>query len=329
MATIRDVAKLAGVSVATVSRVLNQNGYVNEDTEKRVKKAIEQLNYKPNEVARTLFKKTSKTIGLIVPDISNPFFPELVRAVEDVMNIYDYTVILCNSDEKSEKEKQYIEILKQKYVDGIILTTNQLESDEVMELGVPVVVLDRPSMHSFPSVIADNYGGARLATRHLYDIGCRKIAHIQGPTHVVNAMERFRGYRDEMQELGLWNEQLIIQGNYQLKQAKEATLRALQEHKMDGIFAGNDAMAVGALKAVQQLGLRVPEDVAIIGYDGIPLTEMTTPELSTISQPIYEMGAIAARILVKKIEAKPLEQLHYVLPVKLVERQSTQRRGTR
>ncbi|WP_027407986.1 LacI family DNA-binding transcriptional regulator [Anoxybacteroides tepidamans] len=325
MATIRDVAKLAGVSVATVSRVLNQNGYVNEDTEKRVRKAIEQLNYKPNEVARTLFKKTSKTIGLIVPDISNPFFPELVRAVEDVMNIYDYTVILCNSDEKNEKEKQYIEVLKQKYVDGIILTTTELAMEEVLELDVPVVILDRPSMPAFPSVVADNYGGARLATRHLYDIGCRKIAHIQGPPHVVNAMQRFSGYRDEMQSLGLWDENLIIQGNYQLKQAKEATLQALKEYQVDGIFAGNDAMAVGALKAVQQLGLRVPEDVAIIGYDGIPLTEMTTPELSTISQPIYEMGAIAARILVKQIEGKPLEQIHYMLPVELIERQSTRR----
>jgi LacI family transcriptional regulator len=321
MATIRDVAKLAGVSVATVSRVLNQNGYVNEETEKRVRQAIEHLNYKPNEVARTLFKKTSKTIGLIVPDISNPFFPELVRAVEDVTNIYDYTVILCNSDEKSEKEKEYIEVLKQKYVDGIILTTNQLELAEVSEL--PVVVLDRPLNHSFPSVIADNYGGARLATRHLYEIGCRRIAHIQGPLHVVNAVERFKGYRDEMQELGLWNENLVILGNYQLNQAKEAVLHALKEHEMDGIFAGNDVMAVGALKAVQQLGLRVPEDVAIIGYDGIPLTEMTTPELSTISQPIYEMGAIAARLLVKKIEGQPLEQIHHVLPVQLVQRQST------
>ncbi|GCD81017.1 LacI family transcriptional regulator [Parageobacillus thermoglucosidasius] len=325
MATIRDVAKLAGVSVATVSRVLNQNGYVNEETEKRVRQAMKELNYKPSEVARALFKKTSKTIGLIVPDITNPFFPELVRAVEDVMNIYDYTVILCNSDEKTEKEKKYIEVLKQKYVDGIILTTNQLELEEVSEWNVPMVVLDRPLSHNYPSVIADNYGGARLATKHLYDIGCRKIAHIQGPSHVVNAMERFRGYRDEMMELGLWDERLVILGNYQLKKAKEAVIEALNKYDIDGIFAGNDAMAVGALKAVQQLGFRVPKDIAIIGYDGIPLTEMTTPELSTISQPIYDMGAIAARILIKQIEGKPLEKLHYVLPVELVVRQSTRR----
>ncbi|BDG45179.1 LacI family transcriptional regulator [Parageobacillus caldoxylosilyticus] len=325
MATIRDVAKLAGVSVATVSRVLNQNGYVNEETEKRVRQAMKELNYKPSEVARALFKKTSKTIGLIVPDITNPFFPELVRAVEDVMNIYDYTVILCNSDEKTEKEKEYMEVLKQKYVDGIILTTNQLELEEVSEWDIPIVVLDRPLNHDYPSVIADNYGGARLATKHLYDIGCRKIAHIQGPLHVVNAMERFRGYRDEMMALGLWDERLVILGNYQLKQAKEAVIEALNKYDIDGIFAGNDAMAVGALKAVQQLGLRVPDDIAIIGYDGIPLTEMTTPELSTISQPIYEMGAIAARILIKQIEGKPLEKLHYVLPIELVVRQSTRK----
>ncbi|PJW16516.1 LacI family transcriptional regulator [Geobacillus stearothermophilus] len=327
MATIRDVAKRAGVSVATVSRVLNQNGYVNEETERRVRQAMKELNYKPNEVARALFKKTSKTVGLIVPDITNPFFPELVRAVEDVMNIYDYTVILCNSDEKVEKEREYIEVLKQKYVDGVILTTNQFAPEEVEEWDVPIVVLDRPLHERYSSVVADNYEGARLATRHLYEVGCRRIAHIQGPNHVVNAMERFRGYQDEMRALGLGDRQLVIQGNYQLKQAKEAVMAALAEHDMDGIFAGNDAMAVGALKAVQQCGLRVPDDIAIIGYDGIPLTEMTTPELSTVSQPIYEMGAMAARILIKQIEGKPLEKLHYQLPVQLVVRQSTSRRG--
>jgi LacI family transcriptional regulator len=325
MATIRDVAKLAGVSVATVSRVLNQNGYVNKETEKRVKQAIEQLNYKPNEVARTLFKKTSRTIGLIVPDISNPFFPELVRAVEDVMNIYDYTVILCNSDEKGEKEKEYIDILKQRYVDGIILTTNQLTIGEVSKIDVPVVVLDRPLDHSLPSVIANNYEGARRATRHLYDIGCRRIAHIQGPLHVVNAVERFNGYRDEMKDLGLWDEQLVFLGDYNLKLAKEVTLHALQTLSIDGIFAGNDVMAVGALKAAQQLDLDVPNDVAIIGYDNIPLSEMTTPELSTVSQPIYQMGAMAARLLVKKIEGQSIEQSQHKLPVQLIQRKSTMR----
>lgn len=323
MATMREVAKLAGVSVATVSRVLNQNGYVNQETEKRVREAIQQLNYKPNEVARSLYKKSSRTIGLIVPDISNPFFPELVRAVEDVMNIYDYTVILCNSDEKGEKEKEYIEILKQRYVDGLILTTNQLTSEELSDINVPVVVLDRPLDHTFPSVVANNYEGARMATRHLYEQGCRKIAHIQGPLHVVNAVERFQGYQDEMKELGLWDSSLVFTGNYQLKEAKEVTLQALMTKKIDGIFAGNDVMAAGALKAAQQVGMQVPNDIAIIGYDNIPLAEMTTPELTTISQPIYDMGAIAARLLVKKIEGKPIDRLHHVLPVKLVQRKST------
>ena len=323
MATMREVAKLAGVSVATVSRVLNQNGYVNQETEKRVKEAIQTLNYKPNEVARSLYKKSSRTIGLIVPDISNPFFPELVRAVEDVMNIYDYTVILCNSDEKGDKEKEYIDILKQRYVDGIILTTNQLTSEELSHINVPVVVLDRPLDHSFPSVVANNYEGARMATNYLYKQGCRRIAHIQGTLHVVNALERFRGYQDEMKSLGLWDETLVFIGNYQMSEAKIATMEALTNQKIDGIFAGNDVMAAGALKAAQQLGLRVPEDLAIIGYDNIPLAEMTTPELTTISQPIYDMGAIAARLLVKKIEGKPIDQIHHVLPVKLVRREST------
>lgn len=327
MATIKDVSKLAGVSVATVSRVLNQNGYVHTDTEQKVLKAIKALNYTPNFVARSLSNKKTSTVGLLVPDITNPFFPELARAVEDVMQLYGYTVILCNSDESTAKEKQYIEILKQKYIDGLIVASNALSIEDVREFDMPVVVVDRMvEGDTIPTVMSDNRQGARMATEFLLGQGCRKIAHIRGPEHLLNAEERCQGYLDIVQHVDWFDRSLIISGKYEMKQAMEATLELLTLHPdVDGIFAGNDMMAIGAMRAVQVLGRTIPYEIEIVGYDGIALGEIVFPELTTIAQPIYDMGALAARMLIKQIEKQPLDLLHYRLDVQLVERGTTRK----
>lgn len=191
MSTIKDVAKLAGVSVATVSRVLNKNGYVHEDTLKKVERAIEMLDYKPSTVARSLYNKKSRLIGLVVPNIVNPFFPEVARAVEDVAHKQGYTVVLCNSDESLEKEKQYIDVLRQNNVDGFIVATNPQNSVNYMNLSVPVVAIDRMFNERIPAVYADNYAGSQAATKLLIDKGCKHIAHIRGPRDVSTANERF------------------------------------------------------------------------------------------------------------------------------------------
>ncbi|WP_027414914.1 LacI family DNA-binding transcriptional regulator [Aneurinibacillus terranovensis] len=326
MANIRDVSKLAGVSVATVSRVLNQNGYVHPDTEQKVLKAINELNYIPNFVARSLSNKKTKTIGLIVPDITNPFFPELARAVEDVMKIYGYTVILCNSDEDEEKEKHYFQILKQKYIDGLILATASMPISDMQAFDVPIVVIDRIVSQGIPTVVAKNKEGARLATRLLLKQGCKKVAHLRGPESVINARERCEGYVDVVREKEWFHPNLIIQGNYEIKKAFHETMKLLTEQPdVDGIFAGNDLMAIGAMKAAQQLKIRIPDELAIIGFDGITLGEMIFPELSTVAQPIYDMGAIGARMLIKLIENSPVDKLYQQLDVQFIERGTTRK----
>lgn len=177
MVSIRDVAEKSGVSVATVSRVLNNKGYVSEDTRKKVEQVIEELNYKPNAVARSLFKKQSKTIGFMVPDIMNPFFPELACVVEDTANALGYNVILCNSDENAEKEQRYLNVLQQNYVDGLIVSSNTLHAEQVHKLNIPVVSIDREINKDIPTIVVENKKGARLATKFLKE-NRKHIAHI-------------------------------------------------------------------------------------------------------------------------------------------------------
>ncbi|MEK3888390.1 LacI family DNA-binding transcriptional regulator [Bacillus sp. FSL K6-3431] len=324
MVSIKDVAKHAGVSVATVSRVLNDKGYVSVDTRKKVEESIEELKYKPNEVARSLFKKQSKTIGLIVPDIMNPYFPELARAVEDTAAGLGYNVILCNSDEDEEKEQRYLDVLLQKYVDGIIVSSNTLKAKTIHELNIPVVSIDREISKDIPTIVVDNKKGARMATSFLKKIGRQKIAHIRGPNHVVNAAERCEGYKDVVSKEPWFKESYIVNGNYHMETSTEVTLQLLQLHpEIDGIFAANDTMAIGTIKAAHQLGLKVPEDISIIGFDGITLSKATTPELTTIAQPMYDLGEKAATMLVRLIEGDQLEKNFYQLDIKLIERHST------
>jgi LacI family transcriptional regulator len=328
MTTIKDVAHEAEVSVATVSRVLNNVGYVNEETRKRVEKAISKLNYKPNAVARSLFKKQSKTIALIVPDIKNPFFPEIARAIEDVMNKKEYTLILCNSDEKEEKERKYLEVMKQKYVDGVIIVTSTLTPKHIEETGIPIVALDRPIAHSIPSVSVNNFDGARQAVQYLKSIGCKKIAHVRGPENIINSDERFNGYLAEVKQEPWFNEEYIVTGNFNVVQTTEVTKKFFTENPdVDGIFAGNDYMAVGVIKAAVEMGLRVPDDLAVIGFDGIQLCQLTSPELTTMAQPIYEMGYTAAELLLDMIEGRTVPKMHHEFEVRLIERQSTRIMG--
>ncbi|MUG43483.1 LacI family DNA-binding transcriptional regulator [Paenibacillus woosongensis] len=326
MISIKDVAKHAGVSVATVSRVLNNSGYVGQDTRVKVEKAIKELNYKPNEVARSLFKKQSSTIGLIVPDIMNPFFPELARAVEDTAIQLGYNVILCNSDGDEKKEQNYLDVLQQQYVNGIIVSSNTLTAAQIERLNIPVVSIDRVISKGLPTIVVENKKGAMMATRFLQSKGCRRIGHIKGNSRVLNAEERCEGYMEIVGQDPWFNETYIAEGQYDMQSSIQATLELLQRHPdIDGIFAANDIMAIGAIKAAYQLGKKVPEDIAIIGFDGISLSKATTPELTTIEQPIYEMGEKATKLLVSLMEQQQTAdpESYKVLDVTLIEREST------
>ncbi len=330
MATIRDVAKLAGVSVATVSRVLNKNGYVNQDTKEKVQQAIRMLQYEPNTMAKGLASRKTETLALILPNISNPFFAELGRAVEDVAQTYGYTVVLCNSDNDTDKEQKYIQIMKSRYVDGILFASHTLLTVDVVELNksaIPLVVLDRAPLNAPCLVVrSKNNEGAKLAVQHLLDSGCTKIGHIYGPQETATAKERLIGYEEAVRAFHWYSPTLMEPGHFTIKGGMAAAEKLIQRHPdIDGIFAGNDLMALGVLKKLQQMGVSVPNQVALVGFDGIDLTTITEPEITTVAQPIYELGALSTRLLIKKIEGASVDNDTYECDVTLIPRGSTNR----
>ncbi|OZU88204.1 transcriptional regulator [Virgibacillus indicus] len=328
MANIRDVAKKAGVSVATVSRVVNKNGYVKKSTLEKVNKAISELNYSPNAIAVSLNNKKTKTLGLILPDITNPFFPELAKAVEEVANQNGYTMILCNSNGLLEKEMEHIEMLERKYADGIILASDSYTEERLKGTDLPMVLLDRGVNPNHSSITANNFSGAVMATKHLLKQGCKKIAHIAGPKNVLTAVDRLKGYQSVVRDSNWYDGDLIIHANYNTKEAITATKKLLEmDSSIDGIFASNDLIAIGCLKAIRSIGWKVPDDIAVIGFDGISLTDLIIPQLSTIKQPVYEMGEAATKLLINEIEVGKKESLFKEFDVTLIHRESTDKRG--
>lgn len=324
MTTIRDVAKLADVSVATVSRVINDKGYVNKDTKNRVEAAIQALDYRPNDVARSLFKGKSKMIALFVPDIKNPFFPELARAVEDISNQHGYTFILCNTDNNNKKEITYLQALSQKSIDGIILVSSTMSSTQMKDIKVPMIALDRKMESDLISVTVNNREGARQAVQYLKQTGCQRIAHIAGPETVSSAIHRLGGYVDEVKNDAWFTSHYIRAGDYSMDKAFEETKQLLEiEPDVDGIFVANDVMGVGVLKAIKALNKRVPKDISVISFDGIELGTITTPSLTTMAQPIYHIGKRAAEILIQKIEHPKTKVQSEEYEVTLTIREST------
>ncbi|WP_184662869.1 LacI family DNA-binding transcriptional regulator [Texcoconibacillus texcoconensis] len=322
MTTIKDVANYANVSVATVSRVLNNKGYISKTAEEAVLKAIKELDYRPNSVARSLYHKTSNMIGLLMPDITNPFFPELARAVEDVAMSYGYTVVFCNTDEEMEKEKTYFEALKQKYVDGMILTTSNMDSTKYDEFDIPLVALDRIISERIPTVVSENKKGAMEATQHLIERDCKYIAHLRGPVGVRPADDRYNGFIEIAEKEGIGY--VTADTQFSIELAEEKTLELFQSHpEIDGIFASSDVTAAGAMHALFKLNKQVPQDVKIVGFDGIPLGTMLVPSLTTIQQSIYKMGEKATQLLIDQIEQKAIDTYYHEFPTSLVVRHTT------
>jgi LacI family transcriptional regulator len=327
VATIRDVAKLSGYSVATVSRAMNKSGYINTETEKKIIKAMDALNFQPSVTARSLAGKSSSTIALIIPDILNPFFPEVARAIEDAAHQLGYTVILCNSDNDIQKEKNYFDVLISKKIDGIIIASYSLHPEHILNLkkkSVPVVVIDNQfAHHSILSFISKNREGGRMAATHLLEQGCRKIGHICGPLHLQVSSDRSLGYEDVCFGKEWFIPSLIVQSGFHVDGGYKAMIELLSRHPdIDGVFAGNDLMAIGALKALYEMGRQVPADVKLIGFDGIALNT-AVPELSTIAQPIYEIGTMAMGHLYKLMKGEVVAEQVHELDVKLVARQSS------
>lgn len=324
MATMREVALSAGVSVATVSRVLNNTGYVHEDTRKRVESVIEQLEYSPNEVARSLFKKESRIIGLLLPDITNPFFPQLARGIEDEAQKQGYHLLFGNSDEKLEKELQYIQTFLQNNVVGLITVSISSGKINYDDISIPTVFLDRGSEEDF-YVYADGREGGKLAALEMIKRGSRNITVIKGPANLHSAQERFQGAIEV-----LMNEQVDFQvistDSFAFLDAREWARELFDKYpETDGVIASNDITATAVLHEALQRGKKVPDEVQIIGYDDIPQSSLLFPALSTIRQPAYEMGKEAAALLISIIKKETVEKKHIKLPVTYINRETTRR----
>lgn len=324
MANIKDVAKHANVSVATVSRFLNKKGYVSEAAKEKIEEAIMMLNYRPNQVARSLSTKQTNLLGLIVPDITNPFFPELARAVEDIALSYGYTVILCNADEKAEKEELYIQMLTQKYVAGFIVTTNLLKAPHYEDVSVPIVALDRTINASIPTVTTDNVEGAKIGTEHLLACGAKNIVCMRGPTGLGPADDRVKGFLKAI--AGKDVQAQIVECPFSFESSEKVAEKILlDDPTIDGIFASSDTSAIAALKVAQGMGRLVPNDLQIVGFDGVQLGKMVSPGLTTVAQNIYKMGAYATRMLIKMIEKTTLTEKHVIVPAELIVRGTTRK----
>lgn len=325
--TIRDIAKESGVSVATVSRYMNKVSYTSPETEKKIQVVLDRFNYTPNAVARGLAKQKSKTIALITPDITNPFFPELVKAIEGVSKMKGYSLLLINMTEKDLSNQDVWNNFKSRYIDGFILAESDLSIDTsnyLESLKIPFVRIDRAvDSENYNSVSVNNFAGARLAVSHLIEIGCRKIAHISGPKSLFPAQERLAGYTSILKEHKYTP--IVYEGDFTLESGMKETEKLLHDHPaIDGVFYANDLMAVGSLKTFNKLNVAIPQDVAIIGFDGILLTEIVNPEISSVKQPIDKIGEIATSNLIQAIE-NPDESFEQsvVLDLELIEREST------
>lgn len=324
MASIRDVAQLAGVSPSTVSRVMNGTARVDDEKRQRVEKAILETGFTPNEIARSLFKKSSKLMGMIVPNIINPFFNELAGAIEEESDRRGYRLTLCNSNDDVEKEKRNLNLLDRMNADGIILMTNREEiKEEIAKCRVPVVMLDRQIEKSseIAYIQSDHYKGGRMAMEHLLRCGCRHIVQMSGPQRFSSARQRLEGYLDVCRERGM--EPAIVECGYSFEDGLIKAGEVLNRFRnTDGIIAANDMVAISVYKALHKMGRRIPEDIQLIGFDNIQLSHLFTPEITTIAQPIARMGQAAVEILADHAEGGSVTHKH-VFDVELIQRETT------
>jgi LacI family transcriptional regulator len=326
-ASIKDVAREAGVSIATVSRVLNGIDVVNEDTKKKVLEVIEKLDYRPNILARSLKTQKSSTIGIIIPDISNPVYPEIVRGAEDVASIYNYNIMLCNTDLDLDREKESFNVLREKMVDGVIYMSNSLESDiknTIKSMEIPTVLVDTiDSEKNLPSVAIDSYGASYDAVKYLIDKGNKTIAYIGYHEEKSSEYSRiYKGYKKALGESLTLDSSLVYFGSLKAEDGYKGINEILNYKKVDAVFCANDEIAMGAINALRERGIQVPAEVDVMGFDDISLASIYHPKLTTVAKPLYDMGSVAMRLLIKIIDKLPVEERNFLLPHTIVERES-------
>ena len=327
--TINNVAKQVGVSIKTVSRVINDSPEVADETRKRILEVIKALNYRPNGLARGLVTKRTKALGVVVSDITNPYIPELVRGIADFASERGYNIVLSNTDGIREKEIEYVDVLLERRVDGLIFTSVRLESQEVINLqneGFPLVLVNRQIYGTKTNyVIVNSKIGARLAVEHLIELGHKRVGHIAGPIDISAGVERLETYKKTLKVHDIRvDEELIRIGNLQQDGGFNICKELLGiKEPPSAIFCANDFMALGALEYISSIGLKVPDDVSIIGFDDIKFASLPGIELTTIKVPKYEMGYLSAKMLIDEIEGKRKSIKQVVLKPELVIRKTT------
>ena len=319
---LEDVAKVAGVSPTTVSRVLNNRGYISEQTKEKVEKAIKELNYYPNDVARSLFKKRTNFIGLILPTVSNPFYGELALYIENICSSLGFKIILCNSNGQLEKEKAYATMLIRHQVDGVIVCSYNRGIDTYKFPKLPIVAIDHYLAPTIPVVGSDNYAGGKLAVQHLIDRGCKSIIHINGPLELETPAQFRRKAYEDLVENPI---------TYEITKALDheesiAIMRSIftEYPETDGIFASDDMIAASCLRIAKELGIHVPNQLKVVGYDGTTTVMHLLPQLTTIKQPIEEIAKTAVKKLIAMIDNSEFSgPYETALPVQLLINETT------
>ncbi|MEH7500640.1 catabolite control protein A [Neobacillus drentensis] len=328
--TIYDVAREANVSMATVSRVVNGNPNVKPVTRKKVLEVIERLGYRPNAVARGLASKKTTTVGVIIPDISNIFFAELARGIEDIATMYKYNIILSNSDQNKDKELHLLNTMLGKQVDGLVFMGGNITADHVEEFGkspVPIVLAGSiEESNQIPSVNIDYEEAVYDSIKEFIEKGHKNIAFVVGPLHEPkNTFKKLRGYQRALEESGIpYNEELVVEGDYTYDSGIEAIEKLLEvSDRPTAILVGSDEMALGVVHGAEDKGYKIPKDFEVITSDNTRLSLMVRPQLTTIVQPLYDIGAVAMRLLTKLMNKEKVEEQIVVLPHRIEHRRST------
>lgn len=325
MATISDVAKEAGLAVATVSRIMNNRGYISEEARKKVEAAAEKLNYRPNELARSLSKQKNNTIGIIVPHIVHPYFAKLISNIEKSASDRKYKILLCNTREEHKREQEYLDMCVSNRLMGVILGSSVLEPESLVKLNIPIITIERYLGQGTASIVCDNFQGGVMAANHLIDKGCRYLINFGGvENNSMPADEREEGFLHTCRARGVAGTSVKSKADeYYMMEYHDYIEKILKEHpEADGIFASSDIIAAQVIQVCTRMGIRIPDRMKLVGFDDVNVAALTTPSITTIRQPVKEIADMAVDLLIRSAQGEVIPT-KVTLSVKLVVREST------
>lgn len=328
MATIKDVARLAGVSISTVSRVINNSKPVSPEVRQKVLKVIEEIGYKPNDVARTLVTKKSYLIGVIVTDLGNSYIAQMVRGIEEIGKMYNYDILLCSTYGDKSAELKYLSLLNRKQVEGIILISHMLNEQtkkQIAQYEIPFVFLSRHYFQEkYPTVTIDNFNAAYEMTQYLISLGHKNIAYVYDDNNSNNVdLLKLKGYKKALEENNLQREYVLHAKGKKIEDGYEAGKDILNRwDEVTAVFCSNDELAIGMINYFYDNDIKVPDDISITGYGDIKMSSILRPQLTTVKEPYYDMGAVAIRRIIKEIKGEEVTSVNINLPFNIIKRSS-------